>query len=61
MRLVITKRGQKRIASSREYLEDNFYPEYGIVQRDRNFTRNPANRAAQRSAARGAVGREKPS
>ena len=32
MRLVITKRGQKRIASSREYLEDNFYPEYAAPE-----------------------------
>ena len=31
MRLVITKRGQKRIASNREYLEDNFYPEYAVA------------------------------
>ena len=29
MRLVITKRGQKRIASNRKYLEDNFYLETG--------------------------------
>ena len=30
MRIVITKRGQNRIASNREYLENNFYPEYAI-------------------------------
>ena len=35
MRLVITKRGQKRIASNREYLEDNFYPEYGRRFKDK--------------------------
>ena len=29
MNLVITKRGQKRIASNRKYLEDNFYLETG--------------------------------
>ena len=29
MRVVITKRGQKRIASNREYLEKSFYPDYG--------------------------------
>jgi len=29
MKLVITRRAQTRIAASREYLENNFYPEYG--------------------------------
>ena len=29
MKIVITKRGQKRIASNREYLETSFYPDYG--------------------------------
>ena len=29
MKLVLTKRGQKRIASNRKYLEDNFYLETG--------------------------------
>jgi len=28
-RLFITKRGEKRLAANREYLEENFYPEYG--------------------------------
>ena len=47
MRLVITKRGQKRIASNREYLEDNFYPEYGrwfedhVLQTIRRLPDNP--------------------
>ena len=47
MRLVITKRGQKRIASNREYLEDNFYPEYGrrfedkIVESIKRLPDNP--------------------
>ena len=47
MRLVITKRGQKRIASSREYLESTFYPEYGrwfedkVLQTIRRLPDNP--------------------
>ena len=32
MRVVLTKRAQKRIESARQYLEHEFYPEYG-----RNF------------------------
>lgn len=28
-RIFITKRGQKRLACNREYLEETFYPEYG--------------------------------
>ena len=35
MKLVITKRGQLRIAENRKYLEDNFYPEYGRWFEDR--------------------------
>ena len=47
MRIVITKRGQNRIASNREYLEGNFYPEYGrwfedkVVQTIRRLSDNP--------------------
>ena len=47
MRLVITKRGQNRIASNREYLENNFYPEYGrwfedkVLQTIRRLPDNP--------------------
>lgn len=47
MRIVITKRGQNRIASNREYLENNFYPEYGrwfedkVVQTIRRLSDNP--------------------
>ena len=47
MRLVITKRGQNRIASDREYLENNFYPEYGrwfedkVLQTIRRLPDNP--------------------
>ena len=29
MKIVITKRGQRRIASNRKYLEDNFFLEFG--------------------------------
>ena len=29
MKIVITKRGQNRIASNRQHLENKFYPEYG--------------------------------
>ena len=47
MRLVITKRAQNRIASNREYLESNFYPEYGrwfedkVLQTIRRLPDNP--------------------
>ena len=47
MRLVITKRGQKRIASNREYLECNFYLEYGrwfedkVLETIRRLPENP--------------------
>ena len=47
MRLVITKRGQKRIASNRKYLEDNFYLETGrqfednVLETIRQLPANP--------------------
>ena len=47
MRLVITKRGQKRIASNRKYLEDNFYLETGrrfednVLETVRQLPANP--------------------
>ena len=47
MRLVITKRGQKRIASNRRYLEDNFYLETGrrfednVLETVRQLPANP--------------------
>ena len=47
MRIVITKRGQNRITSNREYLESNFYPEYGrafedkVLQTIRRLPDNP--------------------
>ena len=47
MRLVITKRGQKRIASNRKYLEDNFYLETGrrfednVLETVRQLPTNP--------------------
>ena len=47
MRLVITKRGQKRIASNRKYLEDNFYLEIGrrfednVLETVRQLPANP--------------------
>ncbi len=47
MKLTITKRGQKRIASNREYLEANFYPEFGrrfedkVLQTFRRISDNP--------------------
>ena len=47
MKLVITKRGQKRIASNRKYLEDNFYLETGrrfednVLETVRQLPANP--------------------
>ena len=47
MNLVITKRGQKRIASNRKYLEDNFYLETGrrfednVLETIRQLPANP--------------------
>ena len=47
MKLVITKRGQKRIASNRKYLEDNFYLETGrrfednVLETIRQLPANP--------------------
>lgn len=47
MKLVLTKRGQKRIASNRKYLEDNFYLETGrrfednVLETIRQLPANP--------------------
>ena len=47
MNLVITKRAQKRIASNRKYLEDNFYLETGrrfednVLETIRQLPANP--------------------
>ena len=47
MKLVLTKRGQKRIASNRKYLEDNFYLETGrrfednVLETVRQLPANP--------------------
>ena len=35
MKIVITKRGQKRITANREYLETSFYPDYGRLFEDK--------------------------
>ena len=47
MKLVLIKRGQKRIASNRKYLEDNFYLETGrrfednVLETIRQLPANP--------------------
>ena len=35
MKIVVTKRGQKRITANREYLETSFYPDYGRLFEDK--------------------------